>query len=70
MATLRKEKKLAALSKENCDERPRSNLTQNSNVARSQEDLVTQVSGEIGGRITKKLSQEFSRTGNRILGEL
>ena len=45
-------------------------MTQNSNVPRSQEDYITQVSEEIEGRITKKLSQEFSRTENRILGAL
>ena len=54
----------------NCEEHPRSNMAQNSNVPRSQEDYITQVSEEIGGRVTKKLSQEFSRTENRILGAL
>ena len=67
MATLRKKKKLAALNKDNCEEYPRSNLTQNWNVLRSKEDFVTQVSEEIEGRVTKKLSQVFSRTENRIL---
>ena len=37
MAT-RNKKKLAALNKENCKEHPRSNLAENSNVPRSQED--------------------------------
>ena len=69
MAT-RNKKKLAALNKENCEEHPRCNLAQNSNVPRSQEDYITQVSEEIEGRVTKKLSQEFSRTENRILGAL
>ena len=69
MAT-RNKKKLATLNKENCEEHPRSNLAQNSNVLRSQEDYITQVSEEIEGRVTKKLSQEFSRTENRILGAL
>ena len=69
MAT-RNKRKLAALNKENCEEHPRSNLVQNSNVARSQEDYITQVSEEIEGRVTKKLSREFSRTKNRILGAL
>ena len=54
----RNKKKLAALNKENCEEHPRSNLAQNSNVPRSQEDYITQVSEEIEGRVTKKLSQE------------
>ena len=69
MAT-RNKRKLATLNKENCEEHPRSNLVQNSNVPRSQEDYITQVSEEIEGRVTKKLSQEISRTENRILGAL
>ena len=69
MAT-RNKRKLAALNKENCEERPRSNLAQNSAAPRSQEDYITQVSEEIDGRVTKKLSQEFNRTENRILGAL
>ena len=69
MAT-RNKRKLAALNKENCEEHPRSNVAQNSNVPRSQEDYISQVSEEIEGRVTKKLSQEFSRTENCILGAL
>ena len=69
MAT-RNKRKLAALNKENCEELSRSNLAQNSNVPRSQENYITQVSGEIEGRVTKKLSQEFSMFENRILGAL
>ena len=69
MAT-RNKRKLAALNKENCEEHPRSNLAQNSNVPRSQEDYITQVSEEIEGKVTKKLSQEFSRTENCMLGAL
>ena len=45
-------------------------MVQNSNVPRSQEDYITQVSEEIEGRVTKKLSQELSRTENCILGAL
>ena len=69
MAT-RNKRKLAALNKENCEEHPRGNVTQNSAAPRSQEDYITQVSEKIEGRVTKKLSQEFSRTENRILGAL
>ena len=69
MAT-RNKKKLAAKNKENYEEHPRSNLVQNSNVPRSQVDYITQVSEEIEGRVTKKLSKEFSRTENRILSAL
>ena len=70
MATLRNEKKLAALNKENCEEHPGSNLAQSSNAPRSQEEYITQVFEEIERRVTKKLSQEFSRPYNRILGAL
>ena len=66
--TTRNKRKLAALNKENCEEHPRSNLAQNSSAPRSQEDYITQVSEEIEGRVTKRLSKEFSRTENRILG--
>ena len=70
MATLRNKKKLVTLNKENCEDHPRSNVAQNSNAPRSQEDYITQVSEETEWRVTKKLSQEFSRTENRILGAL
>ena len=68
--TTRNKRKLAALSRENCEEHPRSNLAQYSSAPRSQEDYITQVSEEIEGRVTKRLSKEFSRTENRILGAL
>ena len=68
--TTRNKKKMAALNRENCEENPRSNLAQNSGALRSQEDYITQVSEEIEGRVTKRLSKEFSRTENRILGAL
>ena len=69
MAT-RNKRKLEAINKKNCEEHPGSNLAQNSNVPISQEDYITQVSEEIEGRVTKRLSREFSRTENRILGAL
>ena len=68
--TTRNKRKLAALNKEDCEEHPRSNLAQNSSPPRFQEDYITQVSEEIEGRVTKRLSKEFSRTENRILGAL
>ena len=45
-------------------------MAQNSNVPRLPGDYITQVSEQIEGRVTKKLSQEFSRTEGRILGAL
>ena len=59
MAT-RNERKLAALNKENCEEHPRSNMAQNSNVPRSQEDYITQVSEEIEGRVTKSCRKNLA----------
>ena len=70
MATLRNKRKLAALNKENCEELPRRYLAQNSNVPRSEEVYITQISEENEGRVTKKLSQEFSRMENRVSGAL
>ena len=67
---IRNKKKPTALNNENCEEHHRSNLALNSNVPRSQEDYITQVSEEIEGGVIKKLSQEFSRIENRILGAL
>ena len=68
--TYRNKRKLAAINMENCEEHPRSNLAQNSSAPRSQEDYITQVFEEIEGRVTKRLSKEFSRTKNRYLGAL
>ena len=70
MATLRCKRKLAAPNKENFEELPRRNLAQNSNLPRSQEDYITQVSEGNESRVTKKMSQEFRRTENRIIGAL
>ena len=70
MATLWNKRKLAALNNEKCDEHPSGNSAQTSNVPRSQGDHITQIFEEIERRVTKKLSQEFSGTENRILGAL
>ena len=50
---IRNKGKLAALNKGNCEEHPRSNLAQNSNVPRTKEDYIGHVSEEIEGRVTK-----------------
>ena len=70
MKTLRVKKKLAVLNKEKREEHPRSNLAQNSNVPRSQQDYIIQVSEEIEARVTKKLFQEFNKKENCKLGAL
>ena len=70
MATLRNKRKLAAVTRETQEEHPRNGQSQNTSVPRINEEYITQVSEEIEGRVTKKLSQEYSRTEPRILGAL
>ena len=70
MATLRNKRKLAAVTRETQEENPRNGQSRNTSVPRINEEYITQVSEEIEGRVTKKLSQEFSRTESRILGPL
>ena len=67
MATLTNRRKLATFKKENCDEHPKSNLAQNSNVPRSQEGYISE---EIEGSLTKKLLKEYSTAESRILDAL
>ena len=69
MATLRNKRKLAAVSRET-PESTRSGRTQNLLDPELTQDYISQVSEEIEGRVTKKLSKEFSRTESRILGAL
>ena len=52
------------------EENPRNHQSQNSAAPGFTEDYTAQVSEKIEGRVTKKLSQEFSRTESRILGAL
>ena len=70
MATLRNKRKLAAVTRETQEENPRNGQSQNTSVPRINEEYITQVSEETEGRVTKKLSQEFSRTESRFLGAL
>ena len=69
MATLRNKRKLAAVSRKTT-ESTRSGRTQNILDPELAQDYISQVSEEIEGRVTKKLSKEFSRTESRILGAL
>ena len=70
MATLRNIGKLAAVAKESQQERPRNSQSRNTALSRSNEDYITQMSEEIEGRVTKKLSQDSSRTESRVLAAL
>ena len=69
MATLRNKRKLATVSRET-PESTRNSRAQNTLDPESTQDYVSQVSEEIGGRVTKKLSKVFSRRVSRILGAL
>ena len=66
MATLRNRRKLAAVTREIDEEHPRNCQSRNTSVPRINKEYITKVSEEIEGRVTKKLSQEFSRTESRI----
>ena len=70
MATLRNKRKLAAVTRETQEEDPRNGQSRNTSVPRINEEYIAEVSEEIEGRVTKKLSQEYSRTESRILGAL
>ena len=60
------QRKLAAVTRETQEEHPRNGQSRNASVPKINEENITQVC-EIEGRITKKMSQEFSRTESRIL---
>ena len=70
MATLRSKRKLAAVTRETLEEDPGNGQSRNKSVPRINEKCITQFSEEIEGRVSKKLSQEFSRTESCILGAL
>ena len=69
MATLRNKKKLSAVSRET-PEGNRSSRAQNVLDPESAQDYISQASEKIKGRVTEKLSKEFSKTESRILGAL
>ena len=70
MATLRNKRKLAAVTKETQEEHPGNGQSRNTSVPRINAEYITQISEEIESRVTKKLSQEYSRTESCILGAL
>ena len=70
MATLWSNRRLAALTRETQEEHPRNGQSRNTSVPWINEDYITQVSEETEGRVTKKVTQEFSRTNSRIFGPL
>ena len=69
MATLRNKRTLAAVSTETPDS-SRGGRGRNVLVPELTQDYISQVSEEIEGRVTKKLSKEFNKTESRFLGAL
>ena len=69
MATLRNRRQIAAVSRET-QESLRSSQSQNTSAPGNTEEFIVQVFEDIEGRVTKKLSQVFSRTASSILGAL
>ena len=67
---LRKQRNLEAINRLNHKKPSRSNHAGDTNFLRSHEDYNTLVSENINGRMTNKLSQEFSGTVSWILGGL
>ena len=65
MAALRNKRKLAAVSKE-IPEISRNSQSQNTFDPGVTQEYISQVSEEIEWRVTKKLSEEFSRLESRI----
>ena len=70
MATLRNQRKLAAVARETQKEHSRNGQSRDTSVPRINQEHTTQLSEEIEGKFTKKLSQELTRTESRILGAL
>ena len=69
MATLRNKRKLAAVSRETPDS-SRGSRGRNVLDPELTQDYISQVSEEIEGRVTKKLSKVFNKMESRILGAL
>ena len=61
---------MAAVTRETQEEHSGNGQSRNTSVPRINEEYITKASEEIEGSVTKKLSQEFSRTESRILGAL
>ena len=72
MATLGNKRKLAAVSRETPEGSRGSRGSRGRNILDPEltQDYISQVSEEIEGRVTKKLSKEFNKTESRILGAL
>ena len=55
------------MKRENSNDHLKNIHTKNTSSPGIHEDFIAQVAEKIGGKVKKKLSQEFSRTESRIL---
>ena len=69
MATLKNKRKLTAVSRETPED-SRGSRGRNVLDPELTQDYISEVSEEMEGRVTKRLSKEFNRTESRILGAL
>ena len=70
MTTLRNKNKRSEVSRENHEEHSRNKLSQDTKNSTVNEEYIRQVFEEIEGKVTKKLSQDFSRTEIQLLRPL
>ena len=61
---------MATFVRDNQEGSPRDSQSQNSTVPRINEEYITQMSEEVEGRLTKRLTQEFNRTERQTWGAL
>ena len=60
---LRSKRKLAGVTRETLEENPRNGQSRNTSVPRINGECIAQISEQIEGRVTKKLSQDQSAIG-------
>ena len=70
MATLKNKRELPAVTRDNHERSLKNSQSPSLAVLRINEEYITQMLEEIEGKVTKKLSQELSRTKSRILDAL
>ena len=66
----KQQEKVGAVIRVTQEEHPRNSQSPNTYVRIINEEYITQAFEEIEGRVNKKMSQEISKTGSRVLGAL
>ena len=70
MATLGNQRKLAPVNRDGQEKYTYTGMSKDAVVSMIKGEWITQISEQIEGRMSKKISQDFSRTEKRILGAL